>query len=145
MSDQKTRERWVASWTGINVPESFINFILSGDYNDYYAETPEEAKYVVPLGKHGADSYIALPGEPPQPWLEEDPEEWPDLDQDRFFGIGYNGESDYFMLDLGPNHDDANPSVIYLPHDGSYSDDSGIHVANSFEEFLEILIPSEEY
>jgi hypothetical protein len=135
------RKHWIKLWDkdGIILPQAFKDWILSDDYDEKDRDGPFDSDFNIAIPGYGSDSFVPRPGDHPPAWIEE-PEDLGDLDIQRYFSIGFNGQSDYYMFDLGPKRDNRNPPVLYVIHTAPYTEeDNFFELADSFDGFLKAV------
>jgi hypothetical protein len=135
------RKHWIKMWEkdGITLPQVFKDWVLSDDYDQKDCEDPFDSEYNIAIPGYGSDRFVPRPGDQPPIWIEE-PDEIGDLDAMRYFGIGFNALSDYYMFDLGPNRDNPNPPVVYVIHNAPYTEDENFfEIAEDFPSFLKTI------
>lgn len=133
------RKHWIKLWdkNGIILPQSFKDWILSDDYDEKATEDPYDSDFNITIPGYGSDLFSPRPGDQPPAWLDDN-QDLGNLDIARYFGIGFNGLDDYYMFDLGPNHDNQKPSVVYVIHNAPYTEEENFfEIAEDFESFME--------
>lgn len=137
----------VEALIGIKFPYPLYELV-----KDYNRGCPKdnELKLLAPDGKrfiiNGLGGFLSL-----NPKISENilssyfhrPDHFPQ--DERFVPFGMTGNGDYFLFFYENGKDDPQPKVYYWAHE--YSDINGglVFLANSFEEFLDMLKPDGYY
>ena len=135
------RKHWLKLWEkdGIILPQVFKEWIVSDDYDQKDADDPFESEFNITIPGYGSDSFVPRPGDQPPAWIDES-EDISKIDTQRYFAIGFNGLSDFYMFDLGPKRDNPNPPVVYVLHNAPYTEEENFfELADSFENFLKAI------
>jgi len=81
--------------------------------------------------KIDGEVFIPIPGE--DEWLEvynENPETWSGFDPKRYYCLGNNGQSNYWLFDK------LNGEVVYFSHEEGYNSKNFNKVSDSLKKFL---------
>jgi len=132
---------------GVKLPYPLYELIK--DY-DCGAPTDNEIKLLMPGGKrydvNGLGAFLSF-NERSSSYIINDylykPEHQPQDDRYVAFGETGNGDKIFFFYENGK--DDPQPKVYYWAHSYSEIDGGLIFLANSFEEFLDMLKPDGYY
>ncbi|GEM_PF-4211671 len=97
----------------------------------------EIKKWAASLKGHkeiNGSTFIPMPGE--EMWLEsynDNPDQWPVFNPKKYYCLGNNGQSDYWLLDL------VNGFVVYFTHEAGYDSKNFDEVIESFDEFKKMI------
>lgn len=85
------------------------------------------------------DTFQPLPGG--DNWADayhDSPDQWPAFDPSRYYCIGTNGQSEYYLIDL-----ENKGAVVYYTHEESYNDhDNFSKVAKDWKAFSKLIVPA---
>jgi SMI1-KNR4 cell-wall len=132
---------------GVKFPYPLYDLIKN---NDEGCPKDCELKLLAPDGRrfiiNGLDAFLSFNPRYTNNMLAEyfnRPEHFPQ--DERFVPFGLTGNGDYFLFFYEAGKNDPQPKVYYWAHE--YSDIEGglVFLANSFEEFLDMLKPEGYY